>query len=387
MAELLNKRVQFVGDSTAKNDAFVGAPRQVTVDTTRNELRLHDGRTKGGWRFPNLVQMRRLFLSRDSELGQLSFADEQAGILTRISKGVYRLRTLAGLNGVRITNEAGSAGNLTVDMPLTFEQSLGPIVDANEADKTGFYIVSKGPTANTPAEWLTNSDVAIEVFNYEDSVGGTVLQVARNAQAGNPKVYYRLRVGGDWADWQTREDYETGDYESVYNGSDETPKLWSAHDLTTIIRQMLQSIQYINDTNAAVAKSFNELFAIKGVGTQTSKFIPGTFNMATNDRFELIAGATAANLPGGDTQYATIEIEKSDLSWDVVANVAVTSPANQGPTSIETRYRFVKTAGGYQPVDDSWANLGAAVTATLTGRFRVSVGALNEKGARGARWR
>lgn len=387
MAELLNKRVQRVGDSTAKNDAYVGAPREITVDTTRNELRLHDGRRKGGWRILNIEQLRRMFLSRDSEFGQLAFADEQTGILARVSKGVYRLRTLAGLNGVRITNADGASGNVNVDMPLTFAQDLTPVEDANEADKTGFYIVLKGPAANLPAEWLTVSDVALEVFNYEGTTGGAVLQVARNAQSATWKVYYRLRVAGDWTAWATREDFAQGDYESVYNGSDQTPKLWSAFEIATIVRQMVQSIQYISDANAAVAKSFNELFAITGVGTQTTKFIPGTFNMATNDRFELIAGATAANLPVGDTQYATIELEKSDLSWDVVANVAVVAGANQGPVSTETRYRFIKTSTGYQPVDDAWANVGAAVTATLTGRFRVSVGALNTKGARGARWR
>lgn len=41
-------QLQLRGGTEAENDAFTGAAREVTVDTTNNRLRVHDGSTQGG---------------------------------------------------------------------------------------------------------------------------------------------------------------------------------------------------------------------------------------------------------------------------------------------------------------------------------------------------
>lgn len=43
-----NKQVQLRGGTAAEHTSFTGAPREVTVDTTSNRLRVHDGTTAGG---------------------------------------------------------------------------------------------------------------------------------------------------------------------------------------------------------------------------------------------------------------------------------------------------------------------------------------------------
>lgn len=43
-----NIRVQFVRGDTAKNDAYTGRDGELTIDTERNEVRIHDGDTPGG---------------------------------------------------------------------------------------------------------------------------------------------------------------------------------------------------------------------------------------------------------------------------------------------------------------------------------------------------
>lgn len=42
------KRLQIRGGTTAQNNAFTGAPREISVDTEIWQLRLHDGTTPGG---------------------------------------------------------------------------------------------------------------------------------------------------------------------------------------------------------------------------------------------------------------------------------------------------------------------------------------------------
>ena len=44
----MSKQVQLRGGTTAEHMDFIGAPREVTVDTDLNTLRVHDGQTPGG---------------------------------------------------------------------------------------------------------------------------------------------------------------------------------------------------------------------------------------------------------------------------------------------------------------------------------------------------
>ena len=42
------KQVQFRRGTTAQHNSFTGAVGEVTIDTTRDEFRIHDGSTAGG---------------------------------------------------------------------------------------------------------------------------------------------------------------------------------------------------------------------------------------------------------------------------------------------------------------------------------------------------
>lgn len=42
------KRIQFRGGTAAQNDEYTGEAGEITVDSSQNRLRVHDGSTKGG---------------------------------------------------------------------------------------------------------------------------------------------------------------------------------------------------------------------------------------------------------------------------------------------------------------------------------------------------
>ncbi|WP_417681643.1 hypothetical protein [Roseibium sp.] len=44
----MSTRIQRRGGTAAEHESFIGAPREITVDTTNHNLRLHDGTTAGG---------------------------------------------------------------------------------------------------------------------------------------------------------------------------------------------------------------------------------------------------------------------------------------------------------------------------------------------------
>lgn len=379
-----SKRVQFPRDTTQVNDQYIGPPGQVTVDYQRQELRLHDGRTPGGWRIPNIETLLRLFMGNDTELGSVDFADEARGFMTRTDDKTYALRVIEVLHGLTILNEDGVAGNPTFGLPTRLRPKQAPIADANLALESGFYIVGNGASSNLPAEWLTTSDCGVLVF-ATDEAGDVITQIAFSSEIQSPKLYFRHRVSSvftAWATWSTPEAPQAGTQLQAIQAVDEVKRLWSAKDIGKLVRAEVSGIQYIDTANAAQAYSMNEIFLLDGVGMSTTTAIQGPFNMATNDRFEIFAGATAAP---GESKNATIEVEV-DSAWQTLASAVVTAPGAGPAASAVVSARIIKTAGGYQTSDAGW-NPVSTITGVLSGRFRVTFGAAGAVGARGTRLR
>lgn len=117
----MTKQVQLRGSSAESQDTFIGAERELTVDTTNDDLRLHDGTTPGGRLIPNRDNNDQRYQAKSPELGGLNaFLPEQRGFLARLGPGDYRLRSLT-VNGANlsITNGDGYAGNPTIGLSET----------------------------------------------------------------------------------------------------------------------------------------------------------------------------------------------------------------------------------------------------------------------------
>lgn len=389
----INKRVQQPRNLTSVLDQYVGPNGQVVWDVERRSMRIHDGKKKGGWEFPNITALRKIFLGRESEFAGLEFPAELTGFVARTADRIYRLREIATADGLTVLNPDGVAGDPTIGLPPRLKAEQVVIPDADDALDTGFYVIQKGADSNTPAEFLTVSDTTLEVINYRSTVGGTVLQIARAAQLASANVYTRRLVVDIWSDWIKREDPaipdapNEGTLAMLINGVDEIPRLWSAAEVSNAVRRWaLEQIQFINGANAAQAFSFNQLYMQAGIGAVSTQQIAGPFTFVTNDRYEIVASATAVKGVAGDAQNARVEVEKTDLTWDVIGNLAVVIGPNEDTKSDSIIVRIVKTANGYTVMDSNWAVL-STVVAILTGRFRVTVGTVDQSGARVARYR
>ena len=55
----MSGQLQLRRGSTAENDAFTGVEGELTYDTVKKELRIHDGVTQGGNKVPTLVAVQR----------------------------------------------------------------------------------------------------------------------------------------------------------------------------------------------------------------------------------------------------------------------------------------------------------------------------------------
>lgn len=195
-----DKKVQMPGDVTAVQNQYTGPSRQITVDTQRNELRLHDGRRKGGWRIPNLEQMMRLFMSVDHDLGQVRFASDLTGFLTRTAKGTYRLRRLLAGDGVIIDNPDGIENPVVRLTGRLAAKVTSQISDYNLAVDSGNYVAN--PTADNKPAGIGSHSGALTVFAgvTETDVEIIVQRVISMTDASST-VYTRRRTAGVWSGW------------------------------------------------------------------------------------------------------------------------------------------------------------------------------------------
>ena len=196
------KRIQFPRESTAKNDAYVGVPGEITVDSTREELRLHDGKTAGGWRLPNITQLRNLFVSTASDVAKMVFSASARGIVTRIGNGSYALRQLTGTElDIAINNANGVDGNpvFSVHERIAADQTTQR-AGYNDITSTGFYTMA-GTASNRPAGIGTEIG-ALTVFRHTTVNGDIyILQRVTALSAAVATEYKRWRIAGSWSAW------------------------------------------------------------------------------------------------------------------------------------------------------------------------------------------
>lgn len=116
------KIVQLAGGTSETQDLYVGEERELTVDTSNDELRLHDGATPGGKRIANRDANDARYQTRSVELDGFNFGANLKGWLTRVSPGNYKLRTLT-VNGdnLTLTNPQGLLGNPLFSLAPTIE--------------------------------------------------------------------------------------------------------------------------------------------------------------------------------------------------------------------------------------------------------------------------
>lgn len=158
------QRTQIVGHTTANANAFTGLQREVTVDYTVNELRVHDGATAGGNRVLNLVQNDARYQAISALLTNVAALAAAGGIFAKTGAATLSARTLtAGTASVVITNGDGSAGNPTIDASANLKAYDGLVAVGGLVARTGATAVA--------ARTLTGTANQLTVTNGDGSAG------------------------------------------------------------------------------------------------------------------------------------------------------------------------------------------------------------------------
>lgn len=123
------KVVQQPRGTTEESNLYTGLSGQITIDTDRNEIRLHDGATPGGIRIPSLDTLITIFrASADDPLGE-GLPEAGLGIIVRTGDGAYTVRDVAVSPGLTVTNPAGTGGDMTITPDYASEADMTARVD------------------------------------------------------------------------------------------------------------------------------------------------------------------------------------------------------------------------------------------------------------------
>lgn len=116
----MSKTVQLAGGTADTESEFVGADRELRVDTSNAELRIHNGVNPGGARIPNLDYLLDAFQEKSAELDGFQFAVAGKGFLVRTAPGVYALRKfMYSTDDFTVSNPAGLAGDVQIQLKAT----------------------------------------------------------------------------------------------------------------------------------------------------------------------------------------------------------------------------------------------------------------------------
>lgn len=120
---MAGKIVQWLGDIADLAANYIGPQREIRVDTTNWNLRVHDGSTLGGHAILNEEQMDARYQPASGEIsGITGFGPTDRGWLVRKGDGVYVLRTINGNPNAEIGIDIpdGFAGSPTITLGNTF---------------------------------------------------------------------------------------------------------------------------------------------------------------------------------------------------------------------------------------------------------------------------
>lgn len=194
-------RLQLPRDVTSVVDNYIGPAGEIVIDSSRQELRLQDARTKGGWRFPNLRQLTKLFMSVDSEMGRLVIADDLVGIMVRTATKTWRLRKFVPGSGVNISSLDGVAG----DVMFSIDERLAPVAtnrvaDCNLMKESGFHLVD-AVAANRPAGLSAGEAAMVTVAGTSTDSSLKVLQRIWALDTDVNTVFTRRFRAASWTVW------------------------------------------------------------------------------------------------------------------------------------------------------------------------------------------
>jgi|ETNmetMinimDraft_4_1059912.scaffolds.fasta_scaffold06710_2 cytoskeletal protein CcmA (bactofilin family) len=356
-------QVQFRRGTTTQNESFTGAVGELSVDTTLDTVRVHDGSTAGGIR-----------LAKYSEI--------QAGDITAVVAGT-------GLSG------GATSGSATVNLSHLGLESLS---DPN-ADEIIFWDDSAGATAFLDlGTGLSISGTTISVGTLNQDTTGTADLITASANNSTDETVYPTFVdgatGSQGIETDTGFTYNPSDGDLTIGGAlvSATLDISGNADIDGTLEADAYTVdgtalnEYIADTVGAMVSSNTEsgITVAYEDGDNTLDFTVGTLNQDTTGNAATATALETARTIGGTSFDGTANIAVAlaatattlatartinGVSFDGSANVTTLTAG----TGVGVSGTAVSIGQAVATTDDvTFADVAATGNVTITGNLDVN---------------
>jgi hypothetical protein len=180
-------QVQFRRGSTAQNNSFTGAAGEITVNTSNNTIRVHDGTTAGGYELAKRGNISLISSSTSAELAAVISDETGSGALVFATSPTFTglisaaNLTLSGDLTVNGTTTTINSITLTVDDKNI---ELGSVTSPTDVTADGGGITLKGATDKTinwvsaTNAWTSSEDLNLLTGKVYEINGATVLSAS-----------------------------------------------------------------------------------------------------------------------------------------------------------------------------------------------------------------
>ena len=132
-------QVQFRRGTTAQNNSFTGAAGEISINTSNNTIRVHDGVTAGGFELAKFGNISLLTTSTSAQLATLISDETGTGNLVFSTSPTLVTPALGTPSAIVLTNASGTANNLTANIA-----NFISITDDTSTNATRYPIFANG---------------------------------------------------------------------------------------------------------------------------------------------------------------------------------------------------------------------------------------------------
>jgi hypothetical protein len=166
----MSKLLQLRGGTTSEHAAFIGALREVTVDTTKDTLVVHDGSTAGGFPMPSSADKTKIDTIETLATADQTDAEIRTAVESAADSNVFTDADHTKLNGI-----AASSNNYThpANHAISVTTGLQAALDAKAPLASP--ALTGAPTAPTAAANTNTTQVATTAYvqtEITDLIGG-----------------------------------------------------------------------------------------------------------------------------------------------------------------------------------------------------------------------
>lgn len=181
-------QLQFRRGTTSQTASFTGALAEVTVDTDKNVIVVHDGTTPGGWPAPALSYVQSSFDKANTDFTNINITAGTFGSTTTIPSFSVtangRINSISSVSLPSITDETSSSSSY---YPLFASATTGVLTSFNVSSSKLTYVPSTGTL--TAIDLNTTSDA-----KYKENV--SPVSSALNIVAGIEGVSFNWKETG-----------------------------------------------------------------------------------------------------------------------------------------------------------------------------------------------